>query len=182
MKEVNPEGRNIIEPLDPEKHDRTAFSCGVSKVDNFFRQTANRLAKANNLRTFVLVSSGGDVMGFYSLNAHAVDYTDLPNRFARHRPGHGSIPAAYISMIGVDRKCQGSGHGGVLLADCLARIAHVAEDLGIAVAMLDVLDCGDPRQVQRRQMLYQSYGFQPLPSNPLRMFMPLATIRQLVGG
>lgn len=181
MTAVTPKMRNIIEPLDPEKHDRAAFSCGVPQVDNFFRQTANRLAKANNLRTFVMVSPHGEVMGFYSVTAHAVDYTELPNRYARHRPRHGSIPAAYISMIGVDRKFQRSGHGGVLLADCLARIAHVAEDLGMAVAMLDVLNCGDPQQVQRRQMLYASYGFQPLHSNPLTMFIPLATIHQLVG-
>jgi len=32
-----------IEPLDPDRHDRAAFSCGVDQVDNFFRKTANKL-------------------------------------------------------------------------------------------------------------------------------------------
>jgi hypothetical protein len=46
--------------------------------------------------------------------------------------------------------------------------------------MLDVLDCGDPDRVSRRKALYESYGFQSLVSNPLRMFMPVSTVRRLI--
>ncbi|WP_182086360.1 GNAT family N-acetyltransferase [Aureimonas sp. ME7] len=170
----------IIEPLDREKHDRAAFSCGVAQVDNFFRNTANKLAKADNLRTWVMTDPDGSIIGFYAMNAHAVDYTDLPKRFARTRPGHGSIPAAYVSMIGVRKDLQGKGYGGDLLADCLKRIARVADQIGIAVVTLDVLDCGDPALVVRRQRAYATYGFEPLPSQPLCMFLPLATVRRLL--
>ncbi|MBB3912686.1 GNAT family N-acetyltransferase [Sphingomonas desiccabilis] len=171
---------NRIEPLDPARHDRAAFSCGTAQVDNFFRQTANKLTRAGNLRTFVMVDPSGAVIGFYAVNAHAIDYAELPDRFARTRPAHGSIPAAYIAMIGVDRRFQGGGYGGDLLVDCLARLAHAADALGIAVVMLDVLDCGNPGQVARRRALYTGYGFQPLPSNDLRLFLPMATVRALL--
>jgi ribosomal protein S18 acetylase RimI-like enzyme len=171
---------NRIEPLDSARHDRTAFSCGTAQVDNFFRQTANKLTRAGNLRSFVMVDPAGSVIGFYAVNAHAIDYAELPDRFARTRPAHGSIPAAYIAMIGVDRRFQGRGYGGDLLVDCLARLAHVADALGIAVVMLDVLDCGNPEQVARRRALYTGYGFQPLPSNDLRLFLPMATVRALL--
>lgn len=166
-----------IEPLDPSKHDRAAFSCGVEQVDNFFKRTANKLAAADNLRVFVMTAGGGEVIGFYAVNAHAVDYRDLPSKYARTRPGHGSIPAAYISMIGVDKRHAGHGYGGDLLADALTRIAAVADDIGIAVVMLDVLDDGNADLVARRTALYQAYGFIPLPSNPLRLFLPIATVR-----
>lgn len=169
----------VIEPLDPSKHDRTGFSCGIEQVDNFFRRTANKLAKAGNVRTFVMVNPEGALIGFYAINAHAIDYTELPERFARTRPTHGSIPAAYISMIGVDSRFQGRGYGGDLLVDCLARLAGAAKALGIAVVMLDVLDCGDPEKVAKRLALYTSYGFEPLPSNGLRLFLPIATVRTL---
>ncbi|KTQ96069.1 hypothetical protein NS226_08390 [Aureimonas ureilytica] len=172
--------QNVIEPLDPEKHDRAAFSCGIAQVDNFFRNTANKLAKADNLRAWVMTDPDGSIIGFYAMNAHAVDYTDLPKRFDRTRPGHGSIPAAYISMIGVHKDLQGKGYGSDLLADCLKRIACVADQIGIAVVMLDVLDCGEPALVDRRQRAYAAYGFEPLPSQPLRMFLPLATVRRLL--
>jgi ribosomal protein S18 acetylase RimI-like enzyme len=169
----------VIEPLDPAKHDRAAFSCGITQVDNFFRRTANKLTKAGNVRTFVMVGPGGELIGFYATSAHAIDYTELPDRFARNRPAHGCIPAAYISMIGVDRRFQGRGYGGDLLVDCLMRLASAADALGIAVVMLDVLDCGDPEKVAKRLALYTSYGFEPLPSNGLRLFLSMATVRTL---
>ena len=168
----------VIEPFDPDRHDRSAFSCGVEAVDNFFKKTANKLSKADNLRVWVMTEASGAVIGFYALNAHAVSYQDLPAAFARTRPGHGEIPAAYISMIGRDARYAGGGYGGDLLVDCLTRIARVSEGLGIAVVMLDVLDCGDEGRTQRRRDLYLGYGFLPLLSNPMRLFLPTATIRK----
>lgn len=171
--------RITVEPLDPARHDRAEFSCGIEQVDNFFKKTAKKLVKADNLRVFVMSDAEGKVLGFYALNAHAVDYTELPAQYARARPGHGQIPAAFISMIGVDKGHQGQGYGGDLLVDCLTRIARAADAIGIAVVMLDVLNCGDPDQVERRKRLYQGYGFIPMPSLPLRLFIPVATVRQL---
>ncbi|MBB4953745.1 ribosomal protein S18 acetylase RimI-like enzyme [Agrobacterium vitis] len=170
----------VIEPLDPAKHDRAAFSCGIAQVDNFIRKTANKLSKAGNLRVFVMTEDGKTIIGFYAINSHALDYSDLPAQFARTRPGHGSIPAAYISMIGRDQRFRGQSYGGDLLVDCLIRIAKAAESIGIAVIILDVLDCGDSERIARRIELYQGYGFQPLPSNPMRMFLPVATVKRLM--
>lgn len=174
------EPKFAIEPLDPSKHDRAAFSCGVGQVDNFFKRTANKLAAADNLRVFVMAAGGGEIIGFYALNAHAVDYQDLPPEYARTRPGHGSIPAAYLSMIGVDTRYAGKGYGGDLLADALTRIATAAENIGIAVVMLDVLDDGNAELVAKRKALYEGYGFTVLPSNPLRLFLSIATVRALL--
>ena len=173
--------KSLIEPFDPDKHDRTAFSCGVEQVDNFFKKTANKLANAGNLRVHVMTAPDGVVIGFYALNAHAIDYQDLPAKYARTRPAHGSIPAAFLSMIGVDQRYAGQGYGGDLLVDALLRVARAAEHMGIAVVVLDVLDDGNPHLVERRMRLYAGYGFQVLPSNPLRMFLPVGTIRQMLG-
>ena len=172
-------GKYTIEPFDPDKHDRTAFFCGVEQVDNFFKKTASKLAKADNARVYVMTAPGGAVIGFYALNAHAVGYSDLPEKYARTRPAHGSIPAAFLSMIGVDQRYAGQGFGDDLLVDALLRVAQAAEMAGIAVVVLDVLDDGNPELVERRAKLYKGYGFQPLPSNPLRMFLPVATVRKL---
>lgn len=172
--------RAIIEPFDPAKHDRTAFSCGVEQVDNFFKKTANKLVKADNLRVFVMVDRAGALIGFYAINAHKVDYTELPPKYARNRPGHGGIPAIYISMIGVDARYRGNAYGGDLLADCLKRIALIADNLGVSIVMLDVLDCGNPELVEKRKRLYAGYGFLPLPSNDMRLFLPLANVQQLI--
>jgi ribosomal protein S18 acetylase RimI-like enzyme len=172
--------KNTIEPFDPDKHDRAAFSCGVEQVDNFFKRTANKLAKADNARVYVMTAPDGAVIGFYALNAHAIDYSNLPKKYARTRPTHGSIPAAFLSMIGVDQRYAGQGYGGDLLVDALLRVAQAAEHVGLAVVVLDVLDDGNPDLVGRRIKLYAGYGFQNLPSNPSRMFLSVATARELL--
>lgn len=171
-----------FEPLDPDRHDRAGFSSGVDQVDNFFRRTANKLSRADNLRVFVLVSEKTELIGFHAINAHSIDYAELPSRYARTRPGHGLIPAAFISMIGVDERFQGRGFGVDLLFDALVRIDQAAETLGIAVILLDVLDCGDSDLVARRKALYERYGFTSLVSHPLRMMLPIASARELVRG
>lgn len=169
----------IIEPFDPDRHDRSKFSCGVEQVDNYFKKTANKLNKADNVRLFVMVAENDDIAGFYAINAHSVDYSELHKRYARSRPGHGSIPAAYISMIGRSTDFKGTGVGGDLLVDALRTIAQAADQIGLSVVMLDVLDCGDARRTANRKALYESYGFMPLNSDPLRLYLPMATVRKL---
>src|SRR3546814_5061939 len=90
-----------------------------------------------------MFGSSGQVIGFYAITAHSVHFSELPDRFGRNRPSHGHIPAAYISMIGVDERSQGQGFGGDLLVDCLKRIALAARAVGIRMILLDVLDCGN---------------------------------------
>ena len=66
----------IIEPFDPTRHDRSGFTRGVAQVDNYFKKTANKLNKADNVRLYVMVADSGDIAGFHAINAHAVDYTE----------------------------------------------------------------------------------------------------------
>lgn len=137
------------------------------------------MAKAGNVRVYVMLSPDGDLIGFYAINAHAVDYTDLPPRFAGTRPRHGSIPAAYLSMMGVDAQFAGQGYGKDLLMDALLRIHRLSQEIGTAVIVLDVLDCGDPGKVEKRRALYSKFGFVPLQTVPMRMYLPIATVGKL---
>lgn len=169
----------IIEPLDTKRHERKRFSSGISQVDNYLQKTANKLVKADNLRVYVMTTAEGDLVGFYGLNAHKIDHIELPESYARSRPGHGDIPAVYISMIGVDTRYQRQGLGGLLLADALHRILAISKIVGVSIALLDILDCGDPARVAERRNLYIRFGFQTLPDAQLRLFMPVAAIAKL---
>lgn len=169
-----------FEPFDPDKHDRTAFSCGVDQVDNYFKKTANKLQKAGNVRVSVLRDAGCELLGFYAVNAHTVDYGELPKKYARARSSHGSVPAAYISMIGVDQRFQGKGLGGILLVEALKNLARVSQTLGIAVVLMDVLNCGDEMATNRRLALYSGYGFTSLKSARLRLFLPIQDAQALL--
>lgn len=167
-----------IEPFDPKKHDRAAFSCGSERIDNYLKRTAKKHQKDDFARIFVAVRSGeAVVLGYYSINAHAVEGQDLPERLAQRAPRHGQIPAAYLSIIGVDQSMQGLGLGQVLMVDALKRMISLSEEIGLAVVILDVLQEGSDADIQRRAAFYQRIGFQALPSRPSRMFFAIQDIR-----
>lgn len=172
----------IIEPLDTDKHDRVAFSSGVEQVDNFLQKTAGKLLKGGTARVFVMVDPSENpshILGFYSISAHSVNHGELSNRYRRYALPGGSIPAAFIGMMGVAQAAQGQGLGSLLLADALKGAYLASYRVGTAVALLDILDCGNPEAVARRQRLYEGFGFRALASNPLRMFIPISTVAQL---
>jgi GNAT superfamily N-acetyltransferase len=125
---------------------------------------------------FVLLADGGDVLGFHALNAASLDYRDLPASFARAKPNHGTIPVAFVAMMGVDARHQGKRLGKYLLSDACSRAVRASENLGLAAIALDVLDCGQEDRVRRRHRFYASVGFQSLPSNPMRMYLPIGAI------
>ncbi|WP_462322240.1 GNAT family N-acetyltransferase [Halochromatium sp.] len=172
----------LIEPLDKTKHDRAAFASGIEQVDRYLRETASRLMKGGTARVFVMVDpqqSAKDILGFYSINAHRLDSVDLPQRYRRFALPDGSIPAAFIGMIGVTQRAQGQGIGSRLLVDALNGAYLASQRIGTAVVLLDILNCGQPAAISRRQRLYRRFGFLPLESNPLRMFIPMGTVAQL---
>lgn len=175
-------GNIFIEPFDTNIHNRAAFSSGVEQVDNFLQKTASKLLKGGTARVFVAVAahqSPEEILGFYAINAHCVDYGDLPGRYRRYALPGGSIPAAFIGMMGVDQAAQGQRIGSLLLADALKGAYFASHRVGTAMVLLDILDCGNADTVAKRQELYSWFGFQTLPSNPLRMFIPMGTISAL---
>ena len=121
------------------------------------------------------------ILGFHGINMHSFVAADMPEAQARKALRHETLPAASISMVGVDQSMQGQGFGSALLADALSRIARISEEIGTCAVLLDVFDCGDPDTVARRRNYDRSFGFMPLPHQPLRLFMPIQTVRELSG-
>lgn len=170
-----------IQPFDHKVHDRAAFSCGVPQIDNYLKLTAKKGSKADVVRVWVVIDAKSQIVGFYGINMHSVDVKDMPPAYAKRAMKHGMLPAAFIAMIGVDANQQGNGIGSALVADALSRIARASDDIGTCVVMLDVFDDGEAAAVARRKSYYEDFGFIPLPDQPLRLFMPIATIRALSG-
>lgn len=170
-----------IEPFDPKVHDRTAFACGVPQIDNYLKLTAKKGTKADVVRIWVVTDHEHQIVGFYGINMHAIAATDMPEAFQKKALKHGFLPAAFIAMIGVDQNYQNKGLGSALLADALNRIARASEEIGTCVIVLDIFDDKDEDTVSRRKTYYESFGFIPLPDQPLRMFIPVATVRKATG-
>ena len=104
--------RISIEPFDPQRHDRVAFSCGTSRLGNFLKRTARKHQAGDFTRVWVATDVGNaGILGYYALNAHTLECDDLPADVTKKAPRFGTIPTVYLSMIAVDCRHQGGASG-----------------------------------------------------------------------
>ena len=174
--------RIVIGPIDPGRHDRSGFSCGTDRLNNFLRFSARKQQKDDFTRVFVAVAEGSsEVLGYYALNAHAVAAEEFGENRPRRTPRIGSIPALYLSMIAVDGRWQGMGLGSDLAVDALGRALNVSDEVDLKLVVLDVIDDGGEDVFARRKEFYWRLGFRSLEDHPERMFITIDTIRTMFG-
>jgi ribosomal protein S18 acetylase RimI-like enzyme len=113
------------------------------------------------------------IRGYYTLSAYSVKLTDLPEDVRKRLPKYPDMPAALLGRLAVDAQFRGQGHGEHLLLDAMQKVLTASETLGTLVLVVDAKD-------QQAAEFYQHFDFIPFPSQPLRLFLPLATIRRLL--
>ncbi len=163
----------VIEPLS-DRHNREAFDCGEPALNEFLRRYARQNQARGVSRTFVAVREGEqEVLGFYSLAAGAVAFETIPEALRRRLPRY-PVPVAHLGRLATCRSVQGQGLGEVLLFDALARTLRVAAEVGVVA--VDVW-----AKTDRALAYYQRYGFQSLSDDELHLYLPLDTVRRVLG-
>lgn len=151
-------------------HERQGFDCGKPTLDDFIHSLVSQYEKRNLGRTYVALPQGEKrVLGYYTLASGAIDTGSLPAKQAKKLPRH-PIPVVLIARLAVDRSVQGKGLGGLLLRDALTRSLEISERLGIHAVVVDALDA-------EARAFYERFGFLALTDDPLRLFLPMSTIR-----
>lgn len=171
-------GRLRIEPLDRKQHGRAAFSSGELRVDNFLKTNAAGLQDLETTRCVVACfppEEGGEseIVGFYALNAHAIDTSTLPEPLRKKIGKYPTVPAVYLSVVGVHAAYQGKGVGSFLMASAFKRCAGIADQMGAAFIVLDALNEDAAR-------LYRRLGFKDLPSHEPRMLIGMKAVRTAI--
>lgn len=151
-------------------HDRTGFDCGQRLLNDYLKKYARQNQDAGVARTYVLVEDDKpQVVGYHSLAGGQVLRDELPAAVAKRLPRY-PVPVVLLARLAVDQRYHGKGLGGFLLRDALTRSLAGAEVLGLTAIVVDALDA-------TAAAFYQRFGFAPLASSPLRLFLPMATLR-----
>lgn len=154
-------------------HDRQSFSCGQPALDAFLARLVSQYEKRNLGRTYVAVRPGGPrVIGYYTLASGSVAFENLPEPTARKLPKH-PVPVVLLARLAVDQSAQGRGLGEALLLDALGRCLGLADTLGIHAVEVDAID-------PSARAFYEKYGFTALPDGEFHLFLPLATVSDLM--
>jgi GNAT superfamily N-acetyltransferase len=155
-------------------HERASFSCGKPSLDDFLRSLVTQYEKRNLGRTYVAVRGGERrVIGYYTLASGAIPFQNLPALAAKKLPRH-PVPVILLARLAVDQGVQGQGLGEFLLLDALRRCLEIGEGLGSHAVEVDAID--DPARA-----FYRRYGFVSLEDSELHLYLPLTTIRAVLG-
>jgi GNAT superfamily N-acetyltransferase len=164
-----------IAKFDKALHDRSAFSCGFGPIDTFLKSSLSDQIRSGMVAAW-MATAGGDpaVLGFYTLGAMAVRAGPGPATW--RRAGVPDIPVIYLRAVAVRRDMQGKGLGTALVVDAMRRCLAIADQMGAAAIVLDVLE---DAQSDRRLKFHAGLGFRPLgdPDNRHRVFIPMADVR-----
>lgn len=164
-----------VEPLDPSKHNRGDFDCGRPELNDWLLKHAGQAQTRNQTaRTFVLTEDGTHLIGYYSLTAHAVDVDDVSAKLARGQLRSFPIPAVLLARLAVAANHQGQGLGERLLADAVRRVVLFAQNVAVALLVVDALD-------DRAASFYEKYGFERGLAGGLRLFARLKDISLTFG-
>lgn len=150
-----------------------AFDCGQPALNQFLQRHALVNQKANSAQTWVCCLRG-EVVGFYSLAVGSVDPEDAPARVMKGLARH-PVPVMILARIAVDRDHQGKGLGKALLRDALLRTAQAADIAGIRCLLVHAKD-------EAARQWYESWEFEPSPTDPYHLFLLLKDLKALLAG
>ena len=151
------------------KDDLDGFDCGVPALDEWLKRFALSDQRAGASVTYVL-ERGTQIMGFYTLAPHTVESGEAPGRLGAGLPRRRPIPVILLARLGLDRSVQGTGLGGDLLRDALARCAAAADEIGGRAVLVHAKDDG-------AAVFYQRHGFVPLEQNPNHLYVLMKDLR-----
>ena len=163
----------VITPLG-KQHDRKNFDCGEASLDLYLHRYANQDIRRRVNRVFVASPPGEPrrVIGYYSLSAGSLATADLPEKLSHRLPRY-PVPVALLGRLAVDKPYQGQGLGAVLIADALQRIALASRLMAVYAVVVDALN-------ENAAKFYRQFGFIQLPSQPLKLFLPMDTVTKSV--
>jgi len=164
-------GRFRIVCLSP-KADRTLFSCGSDALDGYFRQQVSQDVRRRMAACFVALDPAQKIAGFYTLSSASVMINELPEDIGKKLPRYPTVPAIRMGRLAVDRRFQGRGLGGALLADALCR--SLRSEIAAYALIVDAKN-------ESAASFYRYHGFIALPDRAGTFFLPLATASRLTG-
>ena len=152
-------------------HNRADFGCGVSALNEYLRRYARQNHESGGAKTFVAVSpmTPAAVLGYYTISPGAMAFAKAPPSLTR-KLGRYEVPVFRLGRLAVSLVAQGRGLGSDLFLAAGERALAVAREVGGVGLAIDAKD-------ERAAAWYERFGALRLLDDPLKLVLPLDTIR-----
>lgn len=153
------------------RHDRANFDCGVPELNEYLRRYARQNHESGGAKTFVAVvpETSAAVLAYYTISPGAIAFAKTPAAVTKHL-GRYEVPVFRLGRLAVSRDIQGRGLGADLLLAAGERALAVAREVGGVGLVIDAKD-------DRAAKWYERFGALQLLDDPLKLVLPLDTIR-----
>ena len=153
-----------LQLLDKNRHDRGAFDCGVSAVNDFLRNSARQQMENRVNRTWVLTDADHHdeglcpILRFFTLTSATVMRSELPDADTRKSFPMYPLPVIKLAWLGVALPLQRSSMrlGETLLLEGLNAARNIVERSGLGIAVVT-----DPL-TDDSECFFRHYGFAPM--------------------
>lgn len=163
----------VIEHLDRGQHDSTLFDCGVPELNLYIKEKAGQESKKNISAVYIIhEKEKNKIIGYYTLSSYSIELSDLPDKISNKLPQYPLIPAILLGRLAVDKNFQNKKIGQHLLIDSLLRSERLSKELGAMAVVVDAKNA-------QIKSFYKKYNFKPFPQHPLKLYLPINTIRDL---
>jgi ribosomal protein S18 acetylase RimI-like enzyme len=162
----------VIELLDAS-HDREPFDCGDPALNEYLKKYARQNQERGIGRTYVAIPHGAlRVVGFYTLSAGSVAFMNAPDHLRKRLPRY-PVPVAHLGRLATCESVRGRGLGEALLFDALARAARIADEIGVVAVEVRAKN-------ELARAFYAKYGFEALVDDKHHLYLPPATVREVI--
>lgn len=155
------------QPLDPERHDRAGFSCGVLELDEYLRRFATQHRRRGISNVYVLIDSATPsvILGFYTLSAAQVDAAELTDADRKKLPSY-PVPCFRMGRLACRADRRREGLGKLLIACAVQRCLQARRQVAAYALIVDAKNAA-------AKSFYEHFGFKPCADAPMTLYLPL---------
>ena len=156
-----------VEELDPKRHDRAGFECGVEPLNRYLKTLAVQHRAKGIATSFVLVDPAQPtrILGYYSLSAATLAFERLADSDRKGLPAY-PIPAVRIGRLASSISARGTGIGELLLQNAVKRTLQARGTLGVCAIVVEAKDAS-------AEAFYRRYGFRLCDVQSRQLYLPL---------
>jgi predicted GNAT family N-acyltransferase len=158
-----------VEELDPKRHDRAGFDCGVEILNRYLKNLATQHRTKGIATTFVLIDPDepARILGYYTLSAATLSFEKLTEGDRKGLPAY-PIPAVRIGRLASGASVRGRGLAEMLLQNAIKRILMARSTLGVFAVVVETKDAS-------AEAFYRKYGFRLCDAHSRQLYLPLGT-------
>ncbi|MFT6914773.1 MAG: GNAT superfamily N-acetyltransferase [Motiliproteus sp.] len=163
----------VIECLN-KGHERGVFDSGVDALNRYITEMALQHQAKDISKTHVLTFKGGpgSILAYVTLSVTTISTQGNENH-AGFKKLPRNIPALRLCRLAVDTEYQGKRIGSHLIAFVFSKAIDLSDVAGCAGIIVDAKD-------ESARRFYEGFGFQSLTTDPMTLFLPMATVQGLI--